>query len=480
MNKKRINHKLSALVLSVALATASPVQAEGLNDALGEIFNGMANVTQPGVYELQRRGVIAGGGMTVRSKVVNTQMMTFTPPSWKSSCGGIDMYLGSFSFINADQFIELLRAVAANAAGYAFEIALDNVCPQCMVVMNALQKGVQQLNQFAGNSCQLAKGIVTDGAELMGLQTRNSMGLSAMAKGLSKDWYDTFQEPDKQLDELYKENKPNEFAEKYTGNIIWQIAKKNAVATWILSGKGGDAYLEMLMSLTGTVIIEDLQNATPNDDKVMPKTTYSNILKLKHFVDGSQGMPVEIYKCEGGKTADECLTLVTKEEQVTGLKQLIIDAMVGTADSPGMIDYWSQSSLAGQEPTQIQKNIVAALPLGMGAKVRDIAIHSRETAITVVNQAAGAMATHLAIEAASQLIAAAQIAMVKADDAKRSQMKEVFEQTMKDMEHDAEVLRGTYGPMSVQLETAWKVLAMTEKSKLVMQDPVNKGNTSTK
>lgn len=31
--------------------------------------------------------------------------------------------------MNADQIVQLMRAVAANAKGYAFQLALDNVFP---------------------------------------------------------------------------------------------------------------------------------------------------------------------------------------------------------------------------------------------------------------------------------------------------------------------------------------------------------------
>ncbi|MDN4704685.1 conjugal transfer protein TraH [Vibrio parahaemolyticus] len=42
-------------------------------------------------------------------------LVSFTPPSWKAGCGGVDMFGGSFSFINAEQLVTMMRAVAANA-----------------------------------------------------------------------------------------------------------------------------------------------------------------------------------------------------------------------------------------------------------------------------------------------------------------------------------------------------------------------------
>ncbi len=53
------------------------------------------------------------------------------PPSFSAGCGGIDLFGGSFSFINMNQFVDLMRAVASNAAGYAFQLAINAMCPDC-------------------------------------------------------------------------------------------------------------------------------------------------------------------------------------------------------------------------------------------------------------------------------------------------------------------------------------------------------------
>ena len=82
--------------------------------------------------------------------------MALRTPSFNAGCGGIDLFAGSFSFISAEQFQNLLRAIAANAAGYAFEVALGAMCKECLETMETLQKKIQALNQGFANSCQLA------------------------------------------------------------------------------------------------------------------------------------------------------------------------------------------------------------------------------------------------------------------------------------------------------------------------------------
>ncbi|MCV5433856.1 conjugal transfer protein TraH, partial [Escherichia coli] len=87
-------------------------------------------------------------------------LVSFAPPSWKAGCGGVDLFGGWIFLINADQIVQLLRAVAANAKGYAFQLALDNVFPDGAKWIENFQKKVQALNQHLGNSCQLAQGFV--------------------------------------------------------------------------------------------------------------------------------------------------------------------------------------------------------------------------------------------------------------------------------------------------------------------------------
>ena len=77
MNKKIRTFRRNVFALAVSalcLSSFASAQAAGLSDVLNEQFNTMSNVTQPGVFETQRRGVISGGSIATRSRVVNTQV----------------------------------------------------------------------------------------------------------------------------------------------------------------------------------------------------------------------------------------------------------------------------------------------------------------------------------------------------------------------------------------------------------------------
>ncbi len=46
------------------------------------------------------------------------QLVSMTLPDINAGCGGIDAYLGSFSYINSEQLQRFAKQIMSNAAGY--------------------------------------------------------------------------------------------------------------------------------------------------------------------------------------------------------------------------------------------------------------------------------------------------------------------------------------------------------------------------
>ena len=155
--------KRSAILLVIANLVIPRPSGANLDQDLDRMFLGMSNVTPPTAQMGQRRGVLSGGSVVIRNRIMKANPVTLTPPGFSGGCGGIDHYGGSFSFINQSEFTGLLRSIAANAGGYAFQLGINAMCPDCGSLMSDLQKKVQSLNEHLANSCQLAQGIVNDG-----------------------------------------------------------------------------------------------------------------------------------------------------------------------------------------------------------------------------------------------------------------------------------------------------------------------------
>ncbi|HGJ5885582.1 conjugal transfer protein TraH, partial [Arsenophonus nasoniae] len=134
---------------------------EDLNNFFQELNSGSgANVTQAAAWQGQAAGYLTGGSLFLRNPVRQIQLISVTLPDVKAGCGGIDAYLGSFSFINSDQIKVMAKQILSNAAGYAFDLALEAALPQAKAVKDYLQKLATDINNTNISTCQAAQGIV--------------------------------------------------------------------------------------------------------------------------------------------------------------------------------------------------------------------------------------------------------------------------------------------------------------------------------
>lgn len=310
-------------LICVLLLVSGPAKA-GLDQELAGMFSDMINVTPGGSYETQRRGVITGGSIVSRNKVVNPNLISFVPPGAKAGCGGIDLYGGSFSFINSAQFTQLSRSIAQAAMGYAFQLAIEGMCPTCAQVIAKLQRDVAAINSLMRNSCEAGKFIV-DNTVRPGLESINETFKSNLSTKISadtgfvSDWFqakeDKSTSPDKKAIDAGKAN-------LFTGNVVYNSLNNANATSWF---QYGDEQLKtVLMSLTGTYIA-----AKKLDNSGIEYNFKPSKIEPRDFIEG--GM-LTIYKCE----SDECLLPGDSTEtiQVTGMRARVRKMIFGSGTCP--------------------------------------------------------------------------------------------------------------------------------------------------
>lgn len=189
--KTSSRRKFISASLCGALVILSPAAKANINEALSGMLN-TVNVTSAGAISSQMRGGMTGGSVTARTPIVSPNIIAFDPPRWNAGCGGIDLYAGSFSFINKEQLIALFRAIASNAAGLLFKAAIQAVSPQLSNLMTEFHQLVQNMNNLSKNSCALAQ-LVTDkavgGLKSMFVDGETSANAQAQT-GETKDIFD--------------------------------------------------------------------------------------------------------------------------------------------------------------------------------------------------------------------------------------------------------------------------------------------------
>jgi conjugative transfer pilus assembly protein TraH len=278
---------------------------EGAFQALG-VAN---NITGPGAsYQDQTGGFYTGGSVFARNKVHNAELYSLQMPHYRSGCGGIDLFTGGFSFINAAGFMHLLRNIGSNAAGYAFNLALATVTPQIKSVLDDLSAKVQKMTAHSINSCEAAATLV--GGVWPQSDASSQLLCNAMSKdlGAASDWAQSHQrcgpENQREITNVQKKNMAH-FKDILTDefNLAWKALKKNAFLS------ADDRLAEFFMTISGT-IVSRRTGAENLEMKEFPSKSGDADL-ISALLTG--GQPVQVYRCDNSDE-DKCLNPVLGPE----------------------------------------------------------------------------------------------------------------------------------------------------------------------
>jgi len=156
--KKLLNQSfaLAVLILFSAFFLVSLTQAAWIDDWIQQ-----KTTTSADYFEGQKRGFATFGGFSARWSTGNDYLTTVTPPQFKAGCGGIDAFLGGFSFLNADYLVQKLQNMLSAAPAVAFDMALNTLCTQCSKTIKSLEAASSRLNQLQFDDCKAAKAGVS-------------------------------------------------------------------------------------------------------------------------------------------------------------------------------------------------------------------------------------------------------------------------------------------------------------------------------
>jgi conjugative transfer pilus assembly protein TraH len=418
----------------IGLATA-PAHAD-LEDSLSSMLGANVQVNTPGTVKSARRGGFYGGSVYVRGRVMNVNVVNFTPPSFTSGCGGIDLFGGSFSMINKEQFIALLRSIAQNAAGYAFHLALKNICEQCSTIITGLQRAIQEMNQFSGNSCQLAQGIVNDSLDALGLSDVKGKQTASITSGFNDAWEGFWGSLSSTVESLSAENADGTTDyDDYTVNVVWSALKDNGVSGWFSSGD--NELMEALMSLTGTIIMDgpvDDEDGNTSDN-ITPIVAGAS-LTIDDLIFGNSS--VRMLECPD---TDDCLEVSMATHSITGLAPMLEELIAG--DGPTDADSVLYRLTNGTGDVDDATVMVSQLG-NYGSLLLDIARVSKPgstIAYDLFDDVKEYLAYELAVifvkdvqTAVSQALASGNFESVYADDWRRNEFQTAIDKISADLE----------------------------------------------
>jgi conjugative transfer pilus assembly protein TraH len=319
--KKKIGKPCGCLMLGLLLTLlpSSPAQAN-LQQRLDDLVNSlgvMSATTAPGVYEGQTRGYVTAGGMSLRFPQTSLNLASINLPKIRAGCEGIDFYLGAFSYINADQLINKLKAIGSASLGYAFQIALEAISPQISGIIKHFENVTERINNLNLSSCQAARALV-DATGLPEKIRSSQIGRCSGARtasGASSDYTAARQECAADPSSGTVGDVEDQAQGKRDRNYLWE-------ALGNLSGLD-EVSRELILSALGTVI-------AVNDQVVFKEP----LILIDRLIDGGS---IERYDC----TDSDCLApSVVPETSTSGLSELVrlrLEGILETVRSRGAL-----------------------------------------------------------------------------------------------------------------------------------------------
>ena len=305
---RRLAHRAGAALTMVAashFALIGVARADVASEMNG-FFNdagGAANVTGPTAFQGQSAGYYSLGNVWTRFPQKSVSPFNLQLPSARAGCGGIDLFSGSFSFINASEIVAMLKATANNALGFAFKLAIDSVSPEIGKVMDEFSQKAQLLNQMNISSCETAQALV--GGIWPQMETTRSTICEAVgnSQGVFSDWAASRQGCNNggQRDATLAGNTDPAMKEQIIGdphNYTWEALKKSSKF-----GAFDQAFSEYVMTLVGTIV-----TTPPTGSEHGPKVVIYGPAEeavVTALLDGTANAPaVKILKCNNDPCTD--------------------------------------------------------------------------------------------------------------------------------------------------------------------------------
>lgn len=385
-----VQFTVAAALLHVALYPALEASAQAsVEGAMNDYFDEMgaaANITGPTAYQGQSGGYYTAGNVMMRFPQKSVNLANVQLPSVRAGCGGIDIFAGSFSFVNSAEIIALLKAIANNALGFAFQLAIDTLCPECGKVMEQMRQATQLLNQQMMNSCETAQSLVGGVWPKTDASSRAICEAVGTNDGFFSDWARSRQgcgtDGARSSTVASASSEFDAVNAAVPRNFTWEALKKNQL--FAPGGVIDQDLAEYVMTLVGTIIIIPPADGSPGSYRPFFADTSSTLHSA--LLDGTGGGSITVLSCD---EPVKCLnpSTTTRTISVSAAVRPKVRAMVLSMMSKVVSDTAlnaDEQGLLQAASLPLYKIITVRAAYGRGSSVSDLDNLAEITSVDIV------------------------------------------------------------------------------------------------
>ena len=111
-------------------------------------------------FKSQQRGFYTAGGFSGRMQVKTEHPLSMSLPKLKIGCGGLDLFNGGMTFLDAEYLMQKMEGMLQSAALVAFDMALKEMCKECSETLGKVESIIDYLNNIQMNECAMGKRLV--------------------------------------------------------------------------------------------------------------------------------------------------------------------------------------------------------------------------------------------------------------------------------------------------------------------------------
>lgn len=307
-----------ATILSLNFSTAYAgvgKELKGINKELGNVWNALGTETVTNsarYYQGQQRGHYTMGSMYFARQKKNRPLVSVNFPEIdldKSCYSQGVLNFGGFSFISGDELKNKVQGIVQQAGLMFVYLGLSSLSPTIGEAAQEVLSKLQEVGGFLADECQAAKqivGFMGDKLSQHSAVAKDIFSKMETGSGSKKDLSTAYKDFPKGKNEALKNAaKKNEKLIVQDINIAWKALEK-------LTGSNDKELKELMMTISGTIIIKAPKNDNDSPNYQYISSTVTNPGLLEALLKGNKSM--KVLKCKEGES--KCLNVTEIDKHI--------------------------------------------------------------------------------------------------------------------------------------------------------------------